>query len=53
MNRVFLWIFAIVLAVPAVAAAQEAKMANLESTLWDVDQQWLCDGLIRSRMRSA
>jgi ketosteroid isomerase-like protein len=44
MNRIFLWILAIVLAVPAVAAAQEAKQANLESTLWDVDQQWLCDG---------
>ena len=44
MNRVFLWIIAIVLAVPAVGAAQEAKFANLENTLWDVDQQWLCDG---------
>jgi ketosteroid isomerase-like protein len=32
------------LAVPALAAAQEAKQANLENTLWDVDQQWLCDG---------
>jgi ketosteroid isomerase-like protein len=44
MNRVFLWIVAIVLAVPAVGAAQEAKLGNLENTLWDVDQQWLCDG---------
>jgi ketosteroid isomerase-like protein len=44
MNRVFLWIVAIVLTVPAVGAAQEAKLANLENTLWDVDQQWLCDG---------
>jgi ketosteroid isomerase-like protein len=32
------------LAWPSLAAAQEAKQANLESTLWDVDQQWLCDG---------
>ena len=35
---------AILLAVPALAAAQEAKQTNLENTLWDVDQQWLCDG---------
>jgi len=35
---------AILLAVPALAAAQEAKQASLENTLWDVDQQWLCDG---------
>ena len=32
------------LAFPSLAAAQEAKPANLENTLWDVDQQWLCDG---------
>ena len=44
MNRVRVWIVAMLLAVPAVAAAQEAKQANLENTLWDVDQQWLCDG---------
>src|SRR5579863_2231468 len=44
MNRVFLWIVAIVLSLPAVGAAQEAKQTNLENTLWDVDQQWLCDG---------
>jgi len=47
MNRVRVWIVAMLLAVPAVlvlprvGAAQEA---NLENTLWDVDQQWLCDG---------
>ncbi len=29
---------------PQAAAAQESKMADLEKTLWDVDQQWLCDG---------
>ena len=34
MNRVFLWMAAIMLALPAVAAAQEAKQANLENTLW-------------------
>lgn len=44
MNRVHALIVAILLAVPAVAAAQESKQMNLESTLWDVDQQWLCDG---------
>jgi ketosteroid isomerase-like protein len=44
MNRVRIWIVAMLLAVPAVAAAQEAKQMNLENTLWDVDQQWLCDG---------
>src|ERR1700681_4211240 len=44
MNRVRVWIVAMLLAVPALAAAQEAKQASLENTLWDVDQQWLCDG---------
>lgn len=44
MNRVHVWVVAMLLAVPAVAAAQEAKQASLENTLWDVDQQWLCDG---------
>ena len=44
MNRVRVWIMAVLLAVPGVAAAQEAKQADLEKTLWDVDQQWLCDG---------
>src|ERR1700692_2407137 len=44
MNRVRIWIVAMLLAVPALAAAQEAKQASLENTLWDVDQQWLCDG---------
>lgn len=33
-----------VLALPSMAAAQEASNASLEKTLWDVDQQWLCDG---------
>src|ERR1700676_4019103 len=44
MNRVRVWVVAMLLAVPAVAAAQETKQASLEDTLWDVDQQWLCDG---------
>ena len=44
MIRVRALIVAILLAVPALAAAQEAKQTNLENTLWDVDQQWLCDG---------
>ena len=44
MNRVRVWIVAMLLAVPALAAAQEAKQTSLENTLWDVDQQWLCDG---------
>ncbi len=44
MNSVRVWVVAMLLAVPAVAAAQEAKQASLENTLWDVDQQWLCDG---------
>lgn len=47
MNRVRVWVVAMLLAglaLPAVAAAQEAKFEDLEKTLWDVDQQWLCDG---------
>jgi ketosteroid isomerase-like protein len=50
MNRVRVGIVAMLLAAPAVlglprvAVAQGAKQADLEKTLWDVDQQWLCDG---------
>ena len=44
MIRVRILVVAILLAVPALAAAQGTKPANLEDTLWDVDQQWLCDG---------
>ena len=47
MNRVRVWVVAMLLAglaLPGVAAAQEAKFGDLEKTLWDVDQQWLCDG---------
>jgi ketosteroid isomerase-like protein len=44
MIRVRTLVVAILLAVPALAAAQGTKPANLEDTLWDVDQQWLCDG---------
>ncbi len=50
MNRLHVWVVALLLAVPAMlslpgrAAAQDAKQTNLENTLWDVNQQWLCDG---------
>jgi ketosteroid isomerase-like protein len=50
MNRLHVWVAALLLAVPAMlslperAAAQDAKQTNLENTLWDVNQQWLCDG---------
>jgi ketosteroid isomerase-like protein len=44
MTRVRALIVALLMALPAGAAAQEAKQANLESILWDVDQQWLCNG---------
>jgi ketosteroid isomerase-like protein len=44
MNRVRILIVAGLMAMPALAAAQQAKQANLEDTLWDVDQQWLCNG---------
>ena len=44
MIRVRVWIVAMLLAVPALGAAQEAKQTSLENTLWDVDQQWLCNG---------
>jgi len=37
-------IVAAMLALPSFAFCQDAKPVNLESTLWDVDQQWLCDG---------
>ena len=44
MTRVRVFIVAVLLAMTALAAAQQAKQANLEDTLWDVDQQWLCNG---------
>jgi ketosteroid isomerase-like protein len=47
MNWARVWVVAMLLAglaLPGVAAAQEAKFSDLEKTLWDVDQQWLCDG---------
>ena len=44
MTRICVLIVAILLALPALTAAQAAKQSNLENTLWDVDQQWLCDG---------
>jgi ketosteroid isomerase-like protein len=33
-----------VLGLPGKAAAQDTKQGNLENILWDVNQQWLCDG---------
>lgn len=44
MTRLQAFILAIVMAVPALVSAQVTKQANLEDTLWDVDQQWLCNG---------
>jgi ketosteroid isomerase-like protein len=44
MIRVRVMMAAILLTIPVLAAAQEMKPMNLESTLWDVDQKWLCDG---------
>jgi ketosteroid isomerase-like protein len=34
----------LLLVAPSLAFCQETKQADLESTLWDVDQQWLCNG---------
>jgi len=44
MIRLYSFLMAALLAFPALAAAQESTQKNLENTLWDVDQQWLCDG---------
>jgi ketosteroid isomerase-like protein len=44
MSKVHVFVIAILLAMPALAAAQAPRQKNLEDTLWDVDQQWLCDG---------
>ena len=44
MTRVRAMIVAILLAAPSFAFCQNTEPANLESTLWDVDQRWLCDG---------
>ncbi|HLJ25065.1 MAG TPA: nuclear transport factor 2 family protein [Candidatus Acidoferrales bacterium] len=44
MIRLQAMVVAVLLAFPALAAAQESAQKNLENTLWDVDQQWLCDG---------
>jgi ketosteroid isomerase-like protein len=44
MTRVRVLIVAMLLAMPALAAAQEAKQTILENTLWDVEQRWLCTG---------
>jgi|GEM_PF-1098204 len=44
MLRVRVLLVAMLLAVPGLAVAQESKQASLENTLWDVNQQWLCDG---------
>jgi ketosteroid isomerase-like protein len=42
--RALVVVAALALALPSMAAAQGANNASLEKTLWDVDQQWLCDG---------
>jgi len=44
MTRVRALVVAMLLVAPSMAFCQGAKRADLESTLWDVDQQWLCDG---------
>src|SRR5579864_6576660 len=44
MTRVRALVVVAALALPSTAAAQGANNASLEKTLWDVDQQWLCDG---------
>lgn len=44
MTRVQALILGVCLAFPAIAGAQHMQDTNLENTLWDVDQQWLCDG---------
>jgi ketosteroid isomerase-like protein len=44
MTGIRVFIVAMLLAVPALAAAQTAKQSNLEDKLWDVEQQWLCTG---------
>src|SRR5579871_4915444 len=44
MIRVQVLILGACLVFPAIAGAQHMQDANLENTLWDVDQQWLCDG---------
>jgi ketosteroid isomerase-like protein len=44
MTRVRALVVVAVLALPSMAVAQGANNASLEKTLWDVDQQWLCDG---------
>ena len=44
MTRIRAIVVAMLLAMPAMAAAQDSKQTSLENTLWDVDQQWLCDG---------
>jgi ketosteroid isomerase-like protein len=44
MTRVRALVVVAALALPSMAVAQGANNASLEKTLWDVDQQWLCDG---------
>jgi ketosteroid isomerase-like protein len=44
MIRVRVVILGVLLAVPALVGAQHMDQMNLENTLWDVDQQWLCNG---------
>jgi len=44
MMKIRMTILALLLMAPVFASAQQAKKMSLEDTLWDVDQQWLCDG---------
>lgn len=44
MTRARAFAVVVALALPSITAAQGTSKASLESTLWDVDQQWLCDG---------
>ncbi|MGH9681381.1 MAG: nuclear transport factor 2 family protein [Candidatus Acidiferrales bacterium] len=44
MTKVRIGIVAMLLMVPALAKAQEAKKMSLQDTLFDVDQKWLCSG---------
>ena len=34
----------VIMSISSLASAQQAKQTNLQDTLWDVDQQWLCVG---------
>ena len=52
MIRVRTLVVAILLAIPALAAAQGTKPANMEDTLWDVDQHGCATGRTRNPTRN-